>query len=150
MELAVKGVVLCLVLLSLYCSDVQGAQCNMTGVWFNSEGSVLSLHRDGPHLGGSLHSSVKLSQEGGGDEKTGRLIGTVGKGKEPTFSMSISWKGGETVTACIGQCFVKPHCSYLHSTWLIRSHSTEEEDWKATRIVEDYFYPKNCDENELA
>ncbi|XP_040185720.1 avidin-related protein 4/5-like isoform X2 [Rana temporaria] len=146
-----KGVVLCVVLLSVYCSDV-GKQCNMTGVWSNTLGSVLTLHMDGPHLGGSLHSFVKLSQGGAGD-KTGKLIGeligVVGKGKEPTFSLSISWKGGETVTAWVGQCFVNAPCPYLHSMWLLRSQSTEEEDWKATRIGGDYFYPTNCDVNEL-
>ncbi|XP_040185721.1 avidin-related protein 4/5-like [Rana temporaria] len=146
-----KGVVLCVVLLSVYCSDVQGKHCNLTGVWLNTLGSVLTLHMDGPHLGGSLRSFVKLSK--GGDEMTGKiigeLIGVVGKGKEPTFSLSISWKGGETVTAWVGQCFIKPHCPYLHSMWLLRSQSTEEEDWQATRIGEDYFYPKNCTVNEL-
>ncbi|XP_077314602.1 avidin-like [Lithobates pipiens] len=145
---AVKGVVVCLVALSLYCSDVQGTQCNMTGVWLNTLGSMLTLHMDGPHLGGSLHSSVMLSEGGEGDMMTrkliGELIGVIGNRKEPTFSMSISWKGGETVTAWVGQCFVKPHCPYLHSMWLLRSQSTEEDEWKATRIGEDYFYPKNC------
>ncbi|XP_073462511.1 avidin-like [Aquarana catesbeiana] len=145
MVLSVKGVVLCLVLWSVYCSDVQGVHCNMTGVWLNTLGSVLTLHMDGPHLGGSLRSFVMLSQGVPGDEMTGKLVGVVGKGKEPTFSMSITWKGGETVTAWVGQCFVKPHCPYLQSMWLLRSQSTEEDDWKATRIGEDYFYPKHCD-----
>ncbi|XP_018423965.1 PREDICTED: avidin-like [Nanorana parkeri] len=146
---AMKGSVLCMVLLWTYCSDV-GAQCNMTGVWVNTLGSVLILHADGSRLSGSLRSSVELHPGSAGDQMTGKLMGVLGKGKQPTFSMSVSWKG-ETVTAWVGQCFQTAQCPVLRTMWLLRSPTTAEDNWKATRTGEDIYYPeKKCEVERLS
>ncbi|XP_072259993.1 avidin-related protein 4/5-like isoform X2 [Pyxicephalus adspersus] len=144
----VKGFVLCLVLLCTYCSAV-GAHCNLTGVWVNTLGSVLTLHADGLHLIGSLHSSVELYPGAAGD-KVGKLMGILGQGQQPTFSMCVSWRDGETVTAWVGQCFLTTQCPVLKTFWLLRSQATEKDNWQATRIGEDLFHPKNCDVDDLA
>ncbi|XP_063819687.1 avidin-like isoform X2 [Pseudophryne corroboree] len=144
-----QGAVLVMFVLSSYCSAV-GAHCNVTGVWVNTLGSILSLHAEGLHLSGSLRTSVEVSHGGAGDEMTGQLVGVLGRGTQATFTMSVRWSGG-SVTAWVGQCFQTWKCPVLRTMWLLRSEATVEEDnWKATRIGEDLFYPqKTCHEHKL-
>ncbi|KAM5135442.1 avidin-related protein 4/5-like [Mantella aurantiaca] len=137
-----------MLLLCVCCSDAW-AQCNVTGVWVNTLGSVLRLRADGPHLSGSLRSSVEIHPGAAGDNMTGKLTGVLGKGKRPTFSMSVSWKDGESVTAWVGQCLPTAQCPVLRTMWLLRTSSTEEDNWKATRIGEDVFYSEKCGVGEL-
>ncbi|XP_075702039.1 avidin-like [Rhinoderma darwinii] len=123
---------------------MQGAPCNVTGVWVNAVGSVLKLSAKGSQLKGSLCSYVEVYPGAAGEQKTGKLMGLIGQGDQPTFTMSINWKGG-SVTAWVGQCFQTSDCPVLKTTWLLRSKATLEDNWKATRIGEDVFYPqKKC------
>ncbi|XP_068119453.1 avidin-related protein 4/5-like [Hyperolius riggenbachi] len=144
--LGVQRVLLCVFVLSCSCSDVQGAECNMTGVWINTLGSVLTLHADGGSLSGSLHTTVEQNPGAAGGDMTGKLMGVLGKGKQPTFAMSVRWHKG-SVTAWVGQCFIKAGCPILRTVWLLRSEETSEgNNWKATRVGEDIFYAqKKCD-----
>ncbi|XP_056406028.1 avidin-related protein 1-like isoform X2 [Hyla sarda] len=122
----------------------QAAHCNVTGVWVNTLGSVLKLFAEGSQLKGSLHSSVALYPGAAGERMTGKLIGLIGQGDQPTFTMSVSWKEG-SITAWVGQCFQTSDCPVLKTIWLLRSKATLEDNWKATRIGEDVFYPqKKC------
>ncbi|XP_069809336.1 avidin-like isoform X2 [Dendropsophus ebraccatus] len=121
----------------------------MTGAWVNTLGSVLKLSAEGSQLKGSLHSSVALYPGAAGEKRTGKLIGLVGQGDQPTFTMSISWKGG-AVTAWVGQCFQTSDCPVLKTVWLVRSKTTVEDNWQATRVGEDVFYPqKKCNVDNL-
>ncbi|XP_075033939.1 avidin-related protein 3-like isoform X2 [Mixophyes fleayi] len=142
----VQGIVLFMLVLSCHCSHV-GAHCNVSGVWVNTLGSVLTISAEGPLLSGFLCSSVEVSVGAAGD-KTGTLIGVLGQGNQPTFTMSVRWSGG-SVAAWVGQCFQTSRCPVLRTMWLLRSEATvEENNWKATRIGEDIFYPqKTCNEN---
>ncbi|XP_073537691.1 avidin-related protein 4/5-like [Phyllobates terribilis] len=127
-----QGLVLVIFMVTSYYNDVQGASCNVTGVWVNTLGSVLKLSAEGSQLKGSLHSSVELYPGAAGDLMTGKLIGLIGHGDQPTFTMSITWKEG-SVTAWVGQCFQMSDCPVLKTMWLLRSKATVEDDWKATR-----------------
>ncbi|XP_066442997.1 uncharacterized protein [Eleutherodactylus coqui] len=110
-----------------------GAHCNMTGVWVNTLGSVLNISAEGSQIRGSLHSSVELHPGAVCEQMPGELVGLVGQGDQPTFTMSTSWKGG-SVTAWVGQCFQISGCPVLKTIWLLRSKATIEDNWKATRF----------------
>ncbi|KAG8565184.1 hypothetical protein GDO81_012750 [Engystomops pustulosus] len=138
-----QGLVLVLFMATGYFSVV-GAQCNVTGVWVNTLGSVLKLSLQGSQLRGSLRSSVELYPKAAGDQMTGKLMGLIGQGEQPTFTMSTNWKGG-SVTAWVGQCFLMSGCPVLKTMWLLRSKASLDNNWKATRIGEDVFHPqKKC------
>ncbi|XP_044155402.1 avidin-like [Bufo gargarizans] len=122
---------------------LQGARCNLTGVWVNTLGSLLNITAEGFRLKGSLQSSVQLAPHSAGDHITGELLGLIGQGDEPTFTMSINWKVG-SVTAWVGQCFQMSNCPVLQTMWLLRSKATVEDNWKATRIGEDVFSLRTC------
>ncbi|KAE8576923.1 hypothetical protein XENTR_v10004366 [Xenopus tropicalis] len=145
-----KAVVLVCVWAVSYTLSQHDKRCNMSGTWVNELGSVLSLVAKGPHLSGSLQSSVETSQGAAGDEKMGKVVGVLGDGEQPTFTMSVKWSAG-SVSTWAGQCFWRTNCPVLRAIWLLRSEvSTEDKNWKATRIGEDLFRPqKACDSDQL-
>ncbi|KAM4691203.1 avidin-related protein 4/5-like [Rhinophrynus dorsalis] len=126
-------------------------RCNVSGVWVNSLGSVLTLSVEGPLLSGSLRSSVESSAGAAGKEKIGKLVGLLGDGEHATFAMSVMWSGG-SVSTWAGQCFLRSHCPVLRTLWLLRSEAgTEDKNWQSTRIGEDTFHPqKACDSEKLS
>ncbi|XP_075207852.1 avidin-like [Anomaloglossus baeobatrachus] len=138
-----QGVMLAIFIVTGYYNAVQGAHCNVTGVWVNTLGSVLKLSAEGYQLKGSMHSSVQLYPGAAGEQMASKLIGLISQGDQPTFTMSIKWKEG-SVTAWVGQCFQMSDCPVLKTMWLLRSKATAEDNWKATRIGEDVFHPQKC------
>ncbi|KAM3923029.1 avidin-like [Leptodactylus fuscus] len=119
-----------------------GAHCNMTGIWVNNLGSLLRLSVEGSLLKGTLHTSVELSPDARCKQMTGELIGHVGQGDQQIFTMSVNW-AGDSATVWVGQCFQQLDCPILKAMWLLRTKTTEEDNWMATRIGEDVFYPKD-------
>ncbi|KAM4664425.1 avidin-like [Discoglossus pictus] len=137
-----QALLMALCVLSAWCNEVHTESCNVTGVWVNSLGSVLSLSLEGHHLSGSLHTAVESSPGAAGDDKFGKVVGVVGIGNQPTFTMSVSWKEG-AVSTWAGQCFWRSHSPVLRTIWLLRSEvSSEDMNWEATRVGEDIFHPK--------
>ncbi|XP_053309758.1 avidin-like [Spea bombifrons] len=138
-----QAVVCLLAAMVASCEDLQHEEnCNLTGVWVNTLGSVLTLSVEGPKLSGSFKSSVETSLGAAGEEMIGKVVGVVGEGVQPVFAMSVSWSGG-SVSTWAGQCFQGLHHSILKTTWLLRSKvGTEDKNWKATRIGEDTFHPQ--------
>ncbi|OCT62969.1 avidin [Xenopus laevis] len=147
-----KVVVLaCVLVVSSHTLSHHKKRCNVSGTWMNELGSVLTLTVKGPQLSGSLHSSVETSKGAAGDEKMGKVVGVIGDGDQPTFTMSVKWSGG-SVSTWAGQCFWRTSCPVLRTIWLLRSEvGTEDKNWEATRIGEDIFQPqKACDLDQLS
>ncbi|KAM3923028.1 uncharacterized protein RB166_012117 [Leptodactylus fuscus] len=119
----------------------KGTHCNMTGIWINTQGSVLRLSMQGSLLKGSLCTSVELSPDAK-CEMSGEVIGHLGQGDQQIFTMSVNWDG-DSATVWVGQCFQPLDCPILKVMWLLRTKTIEKENWMGTRIGEDVFYPKD-------
>ncbi|XP_063281546.1 avidin-related protein 4/5-like isoform X2 [Pelobates fuscus] len=146
--LLLQAVVLCLYVLGACGTDLHKERCNVSGVWVNSLGSMLTLSVDeGSHLRGFLKSSVESSPLAAGENMIGKVSGVLGSGMEPTLAMSVTWSGG-SVSTWAGQCFQGLKTPVIRTMWLLRSQvDTEDKNWMATRIGEDTFHPKRRELN---
>ncbi|XP_075435679.1 avidin-related protein 4/5-like [Ascaphus truei] len=137
-----QGAVIFACMLVVCGMDWHAGRCNVSGVWGNGLGSVLSLSSEGLQLTGLLRSAVESSRGAAGGERIGKVVGVLGDGEQPTFAMSVSWTGG-SVSTWAGQCFRRSDGTVLRTMWLLRSAaSSEVNSWKATRVGEDTFYPQ--------
>ncbi|MBN3306348.1 AVR4 protein, partial [Amia calva] len=114
---------------------VQGAVCNVTGVWMSAMGSILKLAvSPDAELGGNYMTSVETMKGVAGNQRQSRLSGLLNRGAQPTFAFSVVWEGGSS-SSWVGQCLVLGDGSQVLKTlWMLRSAAQgPEDDWKSTR-----------------
>ncbi|XP_052526272.1 avidin-like isoform X3 [Tympanuchus pallidicinctus] len=140
---ATSSLLLLLLSLALLAPGHSTKKCSLTGNWTNDLGSNMTIgavnHRG--EFTGTYYTAVTATSNA---IKLSPLHGTqnnINKKTQPTFGFTVNWKFSDSTTVFTGQCFIdRDGKEVLKTMWLLRSSVDDiGDDWKATRVGNNYF-----------
>ena len=129
--------------INIWDTDVKSKPCSISGTWYNQLGSetILNQKNDGI-IEGEYRTGVERKPGSAGKSFSKVLgIGQVG-GPSSTLPLMVVWKGGESVTGWLAQCFIdgENKTEIVETAWLLRAKvDTCLDTWKSTMFGQDTF-----------
>ena len=129
--------------IKIWDTDVRSKPCSISGTWYNQLGSetILNQKNDGI-IEGEYRTGVERKPGSAGKSFSKVLgIGQVG-GPSSTLPLMVVWKGGESVTGWLAQCFIdgENKTEIVETAWLLRAKvDTCLDTWKSTMFGQDTF-----------
>ena len=108
------------------------------GTWFNELGSRLTLTSNGSSISGTYQTAV------GNAQGIYDLAGSINNDTDPAVGWVVLWSNqygdSNSLTSWAGQYFSDGNPEVIITMWLLRSETTEGQNWAGTQVGEDVFY----------
>lgn len=108
------------------------------GTWYNELGSVLTVASSGASITGTYQTAV------GNAQGIYDLVGSINSDTDPAVGWVVLWSNqygdSNSLTCWAGQYFSDSDPEALITMWLLRTETTEGQNWAATQVGEDVFY----------
>jgi hypothetical protein len=113
---------------------------SIDGTWYNELGSVLTISAQGSTVSGTYQTAV------GNAKGIYPLIGFINSDTDPAVGWTVLWSNqygdSNSLTVWAGQYYSEDNV--IVTMWLLRTEAPETQNWAATQVGEDIFYPSQA------